>query len=63
MEQLNILSYPKAVIILGKVSELLKRKDNFKYRERTRSLTSVKSEQEIYDRISNNKQFIGHQIN
>lgn len=42
MEQLHILSYPKAVIILGKVSELLKMKDNCKYRERTRSLTSLK---------------------
>ena len=42
MGQLHILSYPKAIIILGKVSELLNMKDNCKYRERTRRLSSLK---------------------
>lgn len=56
-----MISYPKTVTVLGKVRELLKRKDNCKYKKKNQKLNFCKSDKEIYDRISNSGQFIGHQ--
>lgn len=56
-----MISYPKTVTVLGKVRELLKRKDNCKYKKKNQKLNFCKSDKEIYDRISNSGLFIGHQ--
>ena len=39
-----MISYPKTVTVLGKVKELLKRKDNCKYKKKNQKLNFCKSD-------------------